>query len=113
MDELRSLYDKLHRDPEHFPLFARIWEVLSFAPSSRHYDKEAMVSQAADALDYLLAEGRWQTVNPMGVTELTWNGQVLGVREEDHRDEEYARQFPVAQRPIDRTAGFGADALQE
>lgn len=94
--DLRSLFDKLHRDPSEYPLFERVWQVLSFAPSSRHYDEEEMVSQAVDALDYLQAEGRWQTATSTGTTELAWDGQVLHVREEDHLNQEYSRQFPIA-----------------
>jgi len=94
--DLRSLFDRLHRDPSEYPLFERIWQALSFAPSSRHYDEEAMVSQAVDALDYLQAEGRWHTANPSGTTELAWDGHGLHVREEDHLDQEYYQQYPVS-----------------
>jgi hypothetical protein len=95
VDELRSLYDRLHRDPEDFPLFERIWNVLTFAPSSKHVNKEEMVSLACDAFDYLQANGRWMTASTTGRTELTWDGYELRVKEDDDRDFTYERSFRI------------------
>lgn len=93
--DVRSLYDRLHRDPADYPLFERVWQVLTFAPSSRHCDEEELVSLAADAFDYLQANGRWQTSSPTGRTELYWDGKVLNVREDDDRDYQYHHTFTV------------------
>lgn len=93
--DLRSLYDRLHRDPEDFPLFQRIWQVLTFAPSSKHIDEEQMVSLACDALDYLQAGGRWTTASPTGRTDLFWDGSTLNVREDDDRHFQYEHGFSI------------------
>ncbi|MGE5673143.1 MAG: hypothetical protein ACM3XM_04565 [Mycobacterium leprae] len=95
--DLRRLYDRLHRDPEDFPLFERIWEVLTFAPSSKHVDEEQMVSLACDALDYLQATGEWATASITGRTELGWDGQALRVREDDDRSYQYENTFTLSQ----------------
>lgn len=93
--DVRSLYDRLERDPKDYPLFERIWQVLNFAPSSRHADEESMVSLAADAFDYLQADGAWTTSSPTGRTELHWDGKKLKVLENDDRDFTYEHTFTV------------------
>jgi len=93
--DVRHLYDQLHREPTDYPLFERIWEVLTLAPSSRHLHEEEMVSLACDAFDYLQASGYWSTASPDGRTELHWNGQALDVKEEDGHEFHYHRTFPV------------------
>jgi hypothetical protein len=93
--DVRSLYDRLHRDPAGYPLFARIWEVLTFAPSCRHAAEESLVSLACDAFDYLQANGRWFTASPTGRTELAWDGRTLEVTEDDDREYHYHRTFTI------------------
>ncbi|HYF93627.1 MAG TPA: hypothetical protein VD969_15545 [Symbiobacteriaceae bacterium] len=93
--DVRSLYDRLHRDPQDYPLFERIWQVLTFAPSSKHSDEEEMVSLACDAFDYLQATGQWQTASPTGRTQLTWDGHLLKVTEDDDRNFQYHHTFSV------------------
>lgn len=93
--DVRSLYDRLHRDPEDYPLFERIWQVLTFAPSSKHADEEEMVSLACDAFDYLQANGQWQTASTTGKTELFWDGRSLRVREDDDRNYQYHHTFSL------------------
>lgn len=95
MAEPRELYAKLHRDPKDYPLFERVWDVLNMAPSSKHADTESLVSLAADAFDYLQANGQWYTASPSGRTELFWDGKELRVREDDDRDFEYENTFPI------------------
>lgn len=99
--ELQSLYDRLERDPDDFPLFSRIWEVLQFAPSSRHHDEEELVSLAVDAFDYLQAQGRWATASTGGRIELHWDGRELRVHEDDDRGWRYQRAFTVGAPPDD------------
>jgi hypothetical protein len=93
--DVRNLYERLHRDPDHYPLFERIWEVLTFAPSSKHSDDESMVSLAGDAFDYLQKDGQWLTASPTGKTELYWDGKMLRVKENDDRNFEYHHSFTV------------------
>lgn len=93
--DVRSLYDRLVRDPADYPLFERIWQVLTFAPSCRHADEEVLVSLAGDAFDYLQANGEWQTETPYGRTEMRWDGQQLQVHEDDDREFEYHRTFTI------------------
>lgn len=93
--DVRSLYDRLHRDPEGYPLFERIWQVLTFAPSSKHTDEEEMVSLACDAFDYLQKDGKWFTSSETGKTELFFDGQQLKVREDDDRKFSYEHTFTV------------------
>ncbi|MDF2628548.1 MAG: hypothetical protein K0R39_2379 [Symbiobacteriaceae bacterium] len=93
--DLRSLYDRLQRDPDDYPLFERIWQVLTFAPSSKHADEEVMVSLACDAFDYLQASGAWQTASQTGTTQLHWNGRTLRVKENDGREFHYEHTFTV------------------
>jgi hypothetical protein len=93
--DLPDLYDRLHRDPQDFPLFERIWQVLTFAPSSKHVDEEEMVSLACDAFDYLQASGAWQTASTTGKTALQWDGKHLRVAEDDDRDYTYHHTFTV------------------
>jgi hypothetical protein len=93
--DVRSLYDRLHREPDDFPLFERIWQVLSFAPSSKHVNEEEMVSLAGDAFDYLKTDGKWQTASTTGRTELFWDGQTLKVNEDDDRNYQYQHTFTV------------------
>jgi hypothetical protein len=93
--DVRSLYDRLQRDPQDYPLFERIWQVLSFAPSSKHAEEEELVSLASDAFDYLQADGQWQTTSTTGRTQLFWDGTTLQVTEDDHRNFEYQHTFSV------------------
>lgn len=93
--DVRSLYDRLNRDPADYPLFERIWQVLSFAPSSKHSDEEELVSLACDAFDYLQANGQWQTMSNTGRTQLFWDGNMLKVQEDDDRNFEYLHTFTV------------------
>lgn len=93
--DVRGLYDRLHRDPEAYPLFEQVWQVLTFAPSSKHTDEEELVSLACDAFDYLQSNGQWTTSSPTGRTELFWDGQRLSVLEDDDRDFEYQHTFDV------------------
>lgn len=93
--DIRSLYDRLHRDPAGYPLFERVWKVLSLAPSSKHAMEEELVSMAADAFDYLQADGQWQTASTTGVTKLAFDGQELRVLETDGRKFEYHRTFRI------------------
>jgi hypothetical protein len=93
--DLHKLYDRLERDPQGFPLFQRIWQVLTFAPSARHADEEEMVSLACDAFDYLQADGQWQTASPTGKTALRLDGRKLHVTEDDDRDFRYDHTFTV------------------
>jgi len=51
--DVKRLYDSLNRDPDDYPLFEQIWQVLTFAPSCRHADEEELVSLTVDAFDYL------------------------------------------------------------
>ena len=41
--DVKRLYDSLNRDPDDYPLFEQIWQVLTFAPSCRHADEEELV----------------------------------------------------------------------
>lgn len=93
--ELRRLYDGLERNPADYPLFARIWEVLTLAPSSKHANEEEMVSLACDALDYLQTNGEWSTASTTGRTTFTWDGQTLEVHEDDDRSFEYQHEFEI------------------
>jgi hypothetical protein len=93
--DVRDLYDRLHRDPQQFPLFERVWQVLTFAPSSKHANEEEMVSLSCDALDYLQANGQWTTSSETGRTELFWDGKRLRVKEDDDRTFEYEHTFTV------------------
>lgn len=93
--DVRDLFDKLHRDPDSYPLFARLWEVLTFAPSSRHMDEEELVSIAADALDYLEAKGQWYNASTTGRTELRWDGTNLLVHEDDDRGWTFDMTYPI------------------
>lgn len=93
--DIKQLYDSLSRDPDDYPLFERIWQVLTYAPSCRHADEERLVSLAADAFDYLQANGEWQTNAATGTTKLRLsNGQLL-VEEDDGRDFRYERSFDI------------------
>lgn len=94
---VQHLYEKIHRDPEDYPLFARIWDVLQFAPSSRFADEEELVSLAVDAFDYLQAQGRWATASTGGRTELHWDGTTLRVHEDDDHGWRYQREFTVGE----------------
>lgn len=93
--DVRSLYDRLHREPTDFPLFERIWQVLTFAPSSKHANEEELVSLSCDAFDYLQANGQWGTASTTGRTELFWDGKTLKVNEDDDRDFHYEHTFQV------------------
>lgn len=93
--DVRDLYDRLHREPKDFPLFEKIWEVLAYAPSSKHVDEEEMVSLSCDAFDYLQATGQWTTSSPTGRTDLAWDGSTLRVKEDDDRDFKYEHSFHV------------------
>ncbi len=93
--DVRHLYDSLHREPQEFPLFERVWDILTLAPSSKHSDEEALVSLAADAFDYLQATGRWTTSSTTGRTELFWDGLTLRVNENDDGDFAFHRSFAI------------------
>lgn len=93
--DVKRLYDSLDRDPNQYPLFEQIWQVLTFAPSCRHADEERLTSLAADAFDYLQAEGEWQTNSTTGTTKLEWNGHTLAVHEDDGREYQYRQEFPI------------------
>ncbi|WP_374713037.1 hypothetical protein [Symbiobacterium terraclitae] len=95
--DLKQLYGSLHRDPEDYPLFAQIWQVLTFAPSCRHADEEELVSLAADAFDYLQTNGEWQMTSATGTTKLRWDGTNLAVEEDDGRDYYYQNTFVVGE----------------
>lgn len=92
---IRDLFDKIHRDPADFPLFCQVYQVLQFAPSGRHADDESLVSLAVDALDYLKANGRWTTASPTGRTEMTLDGHLLHVHEDDDRDFTFDRTYDL------------------
>lgn len=104
--DVRSLYDRLHRDPEDYPLFERIWQVLTFAPSSKHAGEEEMVSLACDAFDYLQANGQWQTASDAGRTQLFWDGRTLTVTEDDDRNYHYQHSFTVTNAQDDLEDGL-------
>lgn len=93
--DVRDLYHRLHRDPEDFPLFEKIWEILNFAPSSKHANEEELVSLSCDAFDYLQTNGKWYTASETGKTELTWDGRILAVKEDDDRDFTYEHSFQL------------------
>jgi hypothetical protein len=93
--DVKQLYNSLHREPRDYPLFERIWQVLTFAPSCRHADEERLVSLAADAFDYLQAGGEWQTNSTTGTTKLRYDGTSLYVEEDDGRDYRYAHTFSL------------------
>jgi len=93
--DVKNLYDSLNRDPQDYPLFERIWQVLTFAPSCRHADEERLTSLAADAFDYLQAGGEWQTNSTTGTTKLRFDGQKLYVQEDDGREFTYEHTFTV------------------
>jgi len=93
--DVQHLFDSLHREPQDYPLFERIWDVLALAPSSKHVNEEELVSLAADAFDYLQATGRWATASTTGRTELFWDGLTLGVEENDDREFTFRRSFAV------------------
>jgi len=93
--DVRRLYDKLHRDPQDFPLFDRIWQVITFAPSSQQMDEEGLVSLAADAFDYLQATGAWKHESTTGDTEMFYDGKVLRVTERDDEDFRFERAFVI------------------
>lgn len=93
--DLRSLYDRLQRNPKDFPLFERIYQVLTFAPSSRHAEEDELVSLACDAFDYLQANGQWQSASETGRTQLHWDGKSLRVQEDDDRAFQYQHTFTV------------------
>jgi hypothetical protein len=95
--DLRSLYDRLERDPDDYPLFERIWQVLTFAPSSKHVSEEELTSLACDAFDYLQAGGAWQTASQTGITQLQWDGRTLRVKENDGREFYYEHTFTVTE----------------
>lgn len=90
--DVRSLYDRLNRDPEDYPLFERIWQVLSLAPSSKFADEEVLVSLASDAFDYLQADGKWMTTSSTGSTEMFYDGRNLKVAESDDLDGDFQYQ---------------------
>lgn len=93
--DVKQLYNSLHRDPQDYPLFEKIWQVLTFAPSCRHADEERMVSLAADAFDYLQAGGEWQTHSTTGSTSLRYDGALLHVEEDDGREYHYQHTFTL------------------
>lgn len=93
--DVRSLFDSLHRDPESYPLFARIWDVVTLAPSSRHMGEEELVSLSADALDYLQANGRWYNASTTGRTDLHWDGRSLRVQEDDDRGWTFEKSYEI------------------
>jgi hypothetical protein len=95
--DLKQLYSSLNRDPEDYPLFDQIWQVLTFAPSCRHADEERLASLAADAFDYLQAGGEWQTTSTTGTTRLRYDGRRLRVEEDDGRDYYYQNTFTIGQ----------------
>lgn len=100
--DLDRLFDRLHRDEGQRELFRRVYQVLAFAPSSRHADEEELVSLAADALDYLVTDGRWKTASATGKTELRLEDGELKVTEDDDRAYHYQRSFRVASGPVAR-----------
>lgn len=99
--DLDRLFDQLHRDEEQRELFRRVYQVLAFAPSSRHAGEEELVSLAADALDYLVADGKWKTASTTGKTKLRLHGGELTVTEDDDRTYHYQRTFHVGD-PVTR-----------
>lgn len=103
--DLKQLYSSLNRDPEDYPLFDQIWQVLTFAPSCRHADEEELVSLAADAFDYLQATGEWHTTTPTGTTKLRYDGRQLEVEEDDGRDYYYRNTFIIGE------SGYGGPTV--
>ncbi len=99
---LDSLFDRLHRDESQRELFSRVYQVLAVAPSSRHASEEDLVSVAADALDYLVTDGQWQTASVNGKTILRLQDGVLRVTEDDDRSYHYQRSFHIAATPVSR-----------
>lgn len=90
-----ELFDKMHRDPGDYGLFRRIYEVLQLAPSQRHSDQEALASLTCDALDYLRTDGQWMTASPLGRTTMRLHGSRLVVEEDNDRDWEFQRHYPI------------------
>jgi len=95
--DVKRLYDSLNRDPDDYPLFEQIWQVLTFAPSCRHADEEELVSLAVDAFDYLQTEGQWQTASATGTTKLRFDGRRLEVEEDDGQDYHYQNVFTIGE----------------
>jgi hypothetical protein len=93
--DVRSLYDRLHREPQDFPLFDRIWQVLTFSPACREANEEELTHLSIDAFDYLQASGAWQMASLKGSTQLEWNGERLDVREDDGKEFRYQHTFSV------------------
>lgn len=95
--DLKQLYGSLNREPDDYPLFHKVWQVLTFAPSCRHVDEERLVSLATDAFDYLQANGEWQTTSTTGTTKLRFDGANLHVEEDDGREFQYQNSFSLDQ----------------
>lgn len=96
-EQVRQLFDKLHRDPGSYPLFKQLYDVLQFAPSSKHSDPESFTSIVADALDYLEADGRYTVASPTGRTSMQWDGSTLHVHEDNDRDWTYEHDFRITE----------------
>lgn len=92
----RLIFDRLGRVEQEFPLFRAVYDVLTAAPSSRRYDEEEIISEAVDALDYLIADGRWQDRSDDGRTELRWDGRTLSVYEDDGGRWRFRNRYEVA-----------------
>lgn len=91
----RLMFDRLGRADREYPLFRAVYDVLVAAPSSRHYDEEEIASEALDALDYLVTDGKWRDISDDGRVELRWNGKELSVYETAGDGFEFRRGYPV------------------
>lgn len=89
------MFDRLGRAEREYPLFRAVYEALVAAPSSRHYDEEEIASEALDALDYLVTDGRWRDRSDDGRIELRWDGRRLSVYETAPNGFEFSRSYPV------------------
>lgn len=95
--DTEELFKDLNRDPAEYPLFHRVFQVLSFAPSSKHAGENEVKDLAWDALDYLRQDGRWETSSTTGETKLSYDGRTLQVHEHDGHGFTYAHTFTVKQ----------------
>jgi hypothetical protein len=97
MDRTRALFESLNRDPSEYPLFHRVYQVLCFAPSSKHAQENEIKDLAWDALDYLQQDGKWQTQSTTGATMMRYDGRMLAVHEHDGDNFAYDHTFTVNQ----------------
>lgn len=93
--DTEEFFRQLNRDPAEYPLFHRVYQVLCFAPSSKHARENEVKDLAWDALDYLRQEGHWETSSTTGHTSLWYNGRTLMVHEHDGDGFTYDHTFSV------------------